>query len=91
MNRVRDPRELSKSYIDQREAKRTGRRQPPDRMAKVEKQFRSSFESDIRKEIERRARALDEQKQKDKASTSKKDRSWWQFWNRSKPPTEGWS
>ena len=85
MQRIPDPRKLSKSYIDQREAKRTGRK--PDRMAEVEKQFRSSFERDIRAEIERHDRALDQQKQKGRSSISRKDHSWWQFWKRGNPPT----
>ena len=89
MRSYRDPRKLSKSYIEEREARRTGR--GPDRLSKFGKEFRSNVERDIRAEIERHERELDEKERKQEISSSMKEqRAWWQFWKRSKPRTDGW-
>ena len=89
MQRFPDPRKLSKSYIEQREAERTGR--DKDRWSKMQKEFRSNLERDIRAEIERHERESDEKEHRQETSASMKEkRAWWQFWKRSKARTEGW-
>ena len=88
MRSYRDPRKLSKSYIEEREARRTGRRR--SRQAEFGKEFRSNVERDIRAEIERHERALKDQNHKETNFSEEPLRRWWQFWKRSKPRTEGW-
>lgn len=76
-------------YVKKREAGRTGRKL--SRMEKVEKDFRTSFERDIRAEIERHDRALKGQKRRENTiSEEPRLRRWWQFWEGRKPRTEGW-
>ena len=71
MQRFPDPRKLSKSYIEQREAERTGR--DKDRWSKMQKEFRSNLERDIRAEIERHERASDEKERRQEISASMKE------------------
>ena len=49
MSSIRDPRKLSKSYIEQREARRAGREKKPQ--SEFEKQLLSNIERDIRADI----------------------------------------
>lgn len=80
----------AKAYVEQREARRTGRE--PDRWSKIEKEFRSNFDRDIREEIERHERKSKEQQRKATAPVGKQTRRrWWQFYKRDKRTTEGWN
>ena len=78
MSGTRDPRKLSKSYIEQREARRAGREKKPQ----------SEFEKQLQSNIERHVRSLNDQEQEGKTSKAKQRRRWWQFWRRSSPSSE---
>ena len=56
MSSIRDPRKFSKSYIEQREARRAGREKKP--LSEFEKDVLSNIERDIRADIERHVRSF---------------------------------
>ncbi len=86
-----DPRELSKSYIERREAAREGRSVKPRRFEDA-KNFRHALDRDLRREIEWHEQKLEEKRRKMEASVGKQPQRsrWWQFWKRRKPASQGW-
>ena len=87
MSSIRDPRKFSKSYIEQREARRAGREKKP--LSEFEKDVLSNIERDIRADIERHVRSLEDQEQGKTTSKAEQRRSWWRFWKRRKR-SEDW-
>ena len=81
--RIPEPRNLSKSYVDQREAMRKGRNRKQwseherKRLAKIERDIELFEEEERRKRIAK--------------ANQPQGRQWWQFWKRGKSTTEGWS